>query len=118
MFEKKDLLSIKKYHFQVIVTSLKQLNDLKNTSIPFHLKINTGMNRLGLSIDDFKKAFAICRHHSEYCLKGVMTHFATSDKNHYQYLKFKEALKGLDLTSLMIHCFSSYYIQNEELTNY
>ncbi len=118
VFEKKDLLSIKKYHFQVIVTSLKQLNDLKNTSIPFHLKINTGMNRLGLSIDDFKKAFAICRHHSEYCLKGVMTHFATSDKNHYQYLKFKEALKGLDLTSLMIHCFSSYSLQKEDLTNY
>ena len=38
VFEKKDLSKIKKYHLQVIVTTLKQLEELKDTSIPFHLK--------------------------------------------------------------------------------
>ena len=118
VFEKKDLSKIKKYHLQVIVTTLKQLEELKDTSIPFHLKVNTGMNRLGLSIEDFKKAFFLCHHHPQYCLKGIMTHFATADENHKQYQVFKEALQGLDCSSLMIHCFSSNSLQQDDLTNY
>ena len=118
VFEKEDLSKIKKYHLQVIVTTLKQLEELKDTSILFHLKVNTGMNRLGLSIEDFKKAFFLCHHHPQYCLKGIMTHFATADENHKQYQVFKEALQGLDCSSLMIHCFSSNSLQQDDLTNY
>ena len=99
---------------------IEQQKDMyvKDTSIPFHLKVNTGMNRLGLSIEDFKKAFFLCHHHPQYCLKGIMTHFATADENHKQYQVFKEALQGLDCSSLMIHCFSSNSLQQDDLTNY
>jgi alanine racemase len=48
-------------------------------SISFHLKIDTGMNRLGIAtgdIDCFARQLAKCRH---LYLSGVMTHFASSE---------------------------------------
>jgi len=46
---------------------------------PFHLKIDTGMNRLGISPDDvekFARLYADCRHVE---LAGTFTHFASSE---------------------------------------
>src|ERR1700674_1339098 len=47
--------------------------------VPFHLKIDTGMNRLGIASADvecFARQLAKCKHLS---LGGVMTHFASSE---------------------------------------
>ncbi|HUJ31812.1 MAG TPA: alanine racemase [Candidatus Acidoferrum sp.] len=51
----------------------------KPSRMPFHLKINTGMNRLGISpseIDAFAGALADCKH---IALEGTFTHFASSE---------------------------------------
>jgi alanine racemase len=47
--------------------------------VPFHLKINTGMNRLGISpdeIESFARALAECKHIQ---LEGTFTHFASAE---------------------------------------
>jgi len=47
--------------------------------VPFHLKINTGMNRLGISpseIEAFAKNLAACSHIK---LEGTFTHFASAE---------------------------------------
>src|SRR4029077_17626380 len=47
--------------------------------VPFHLKIDTGMNRLGIATTDvecFARQLAKCKHLR---LGGVMTHFASSE---------------------------------------
>ena len=47
--------------------------------VPFHLKINTGMNRLGISPDEiepFARALADCKHIQ---LEGTFTHFASAE---------------------------------------
>lgn len=49
------------------------------TRLKFHLKINSGMNRLGISpceINAFAAAFADCRHLE---LEGTFTHFASAE---------------------------------------
>lgn len=51
----------------------------KPSRVPFHLKINTGMNRLGISpseVDAFAKALAECPHIE---LEGTFTHFASAE---------------------------------------
>ena len=51
----------------------------KKSRAPFHLKINTGMNRLGIGsneIDAFVAALADCRH---IALEGTFTHFASAE---------------------------------------
>src|SRR6266852_8772845 len=48
-------------------------------SVAFHLKIDSGMNRLGIATSDmdcFARQLAKCPH---LCLGGVMTHFASSE---------------------------------------
>jgi alanine racemase len=47
--------------------------------VPFHLKINTGMNRLGISpdeVDSFARMLSDCRHIE---LEGTYTHFASAE---------------------------------------
>ena len=51
----------------------------KSARVPFHLKINSGMNRLGISPDEieaFASALADCRHIK---LEGTFTHFASAE---------------------------------------
>ena len=51
----------------------------RRKQVDFHLKIDTGMNRLGVSPNDmecFAREFAKCRHLR---LSGVFTHFASSE---------------------------------------
>ena len=51
----------------------------KAPRVPFHLKINTGMNRLGISpaeVEAFARALAECPHLE---LEGTFTHFASAE---------------------------------------
>ena len=69
----------------------------KSSRVPFHLKINTGMNRLGIlpdEVDAFCKALADCPHIQ---LEGTYTHFAsaedfTSEQNTAQEQLFRDCL--------------------------
>lgn len=51
----------------------------KSARVPFHVKINSGMNRLGISpgeIEAFARALADCKHIR---LEGTFTHFASAE---------------------------------------
>jgi alanine racemase len=76
-----------KNHLTPSVTRLEDVQHLERAAkaahiksrLRFHLKINTGMNRLGLSpseIDRFAGALAECRHLE---LEGTFTHFASAE---------------------------------------
>jgi len=81
----------------------------------FHLKINTGMNRLGIlpsEIDAFAAAFADCRHLE---LEGTFTHFAsaedfsarqTSDQEQV-FQKCLEKLRALGISPGIVHMANS-----------
>jgi alanine racemase len=84
-------------------------------SYPFHLKINSGMNRLGIapdSVKEFAKALAKCPHLR---LQGTYTHFAsaedfTSPQTGEQEAIFMKALQGLRAAGVdpgMIHLANS-----------
>jgi alanine racemase len=72
----------------------------KSAPVPFHLKINTGMNRLGISpseIEDFARELGDCRHIR---LEGTLTHFASAEdfkaqQTDDQETLFRECLKRL-----------------------
>ena len=72
------------------INSLKQL---KKTRHPYiHLKINTGMNRNGIEIDEIDEALEIIKERFE--LRGVFSHFCCSEEDgsdtFIQYEKFKK----------------------------
>jgi len=64
----------------------------KTAAVPFHLKINTGMNRLGIAatqIDAFAAALSECKH---IALEGTFTHFASAEDFSARQTDDQEAL--------------------------
>ncbi len=49
--------------------------------LPVHLKVDTGMARLGLRAPELTAAAALLRAHPELQLEGLMTHFACADSS-------------------------------------
>lgn len=85
VFCEAELEAVADYRIDVVVHCRPQLDMLLkaniSTSIHVHLKMNSGMNRLGFIPDEFIAAFnqlKTCRH-----VSGItfMTHFATADKD-------------------------------------
>lgn len=88
---------------QILANTKKQLN--------IHLKVNTGMNRYGISsLREFEKCLNLVQS-SRLNLKGVYTHFATTDNYVEQqtqtFLKFLSILKKHNLKPI-IHADNSH----------
>lgn len=121
VFDESDIETIIKNNITVVVENLTQLKLLKNTNIKFHLKFNTGMNRLGLNLTDSLKAInEVNKKEEEYNLKGVLTHFADDDASHICYDRFKFLVEKLKKDNLVISCFASSSISEklDDISNY
>jgi alanine racemase len=76
-------------HFKMLLKFLDNDN-IKNKCINIHLKINSGMNRLGInSIEEFKEIYKISKLKG-INIEGVSTHFATADCD---IINFKKQLE-------------------------
>lgn len=103
----------KNYDITVSVTSLDWLEKsyLKLNGIKVHIKINTGMNRLGLnSIEEVKRAMKLLRNAE---VEGIYSHLVISDQkdnimNEKQIAKFKSIYTEVD------HCFKYVHIANSD----
>jgi len=111
-------------HLTPTVTRVEDLRHLeraaksargKSSRVPFHLKINTGMNRLGIlpsEIEAFASALADCRHIE---FEGVFTHFASAEdfkapQTDDQERLFRESvdrLRALGATPRIVHMANS-----------
>lgn len=87
----------------------------KSSRVPFHLKINTGMNRLGIEpqeIEAFARALADCPHLQ---LEGTFTHFASAedftaqqtDVQECLFRKCLERLRALEVFPGIVHMANS-----------
>lgn len=99
--------------FDYTCNSFLDVQTLANTKkcLNIHLKINTGMNRYGVSsFREFEKCLNLIKS-SNLLLKGVYTHFATTDNYVEQqtqvFLKFLSILKKHNLKPI-IHADNSH----------
>lgn len=58
-----------------------------NKKIPIHVKIDSGMHRAGLTPDDALKFIPTIEKYHNVCLKGIFTHFATSDEKDLSFTR-------------------------------
>lgn len=113
-----------RYRLTPTVTRVEDLRHLeraaksamkKSARFPFHLKVNTGMNRLGISlgeIEAFAGALKDCPHLK---LEGTFTHFAsaenfTSPQTDKQECVFRQALdrlRALKISPGIVHMANS-----------
>lgn len=86
-------------HFNLLLEHLKDKPQNKTLCINIHLKVNSGMNRLGInSIEEFKKIYKIANE-KNIKIEGVTSHFATADcdKSFFrkQINEFKQFLEAI-----------------------
>lgn len=85
----------------------------KDASISLHIKIDTGMGRIGIkSADELKSIEKLIKEDSRLELHGIYTHFATADELDDTYFKqqlstFKEMLASLDKQPPVVHSSNS-----------
>lgn len=84
---------------------LKQLLSISHNNLKVHIKLNTGMNRLGLKTkEDVNLAYELISN-SDLILEGIFTHLYDSmnlEKSNSQYKKFEELTNQIDLSKIPI----------------
>ncbi|MFC0612309.1 alanine racemase [Scopulibacillus daqui] len=116
-----DVLTAVKYHISLTVYQAEWLEEAmrfykKNDPVFLHLKLDTGMGRLGIRDEQSLSRFARkLKEDNRFVLEGVYTHFATADEDdesyfNEQYQRFKTGLSWLKKENInpnMIHCGNS-----------
>lgn len=130
-YTKKDILILDKVNDfskitnQMIITivSKKHLLEMVSSKYNFrvHLKINTGMNRKGIFVDEFDECKEIIDNCQNISLEGIYTHYASNKKSdlNKQYSYFKSVVTKVDKKKYLIHASSSVssLLLKENLTN-
>ena len=104
-------------NIDVTVTNKSYLEKIKNYNLNVHIKIDTGMNRLGVKEkEEFNEMINIINNSSLY-LKGIFTHIydaLNSDNTNKQIEQFKDITSGIDLSKIDI----VHIAQSDTLINY
>jgi alanine racemase len=74
----------------------------RNTTCAYHLKIDTGMNRLGFRFDNLRRTVPAVLGSPNLRLEAIYTHFATADDPEHalfdqQRMRFEEAVKNVNM---------------------
>jgi alanine racemase len=82
-FKPADLPLLTQYSLTPVIHNAEQVEMLRLTAlareIDVYLKVNTGMNRLGFTLDNLRAAYNALRLHLQVGKLTVMTHFADAD---------------------------------------
>lgn len=83
-----DFNSFLEYHLEPEIFSISQLERClleigSTTFIPVHIKLDTGMHRLGFLEQDIPQLLEILRKHPQLQVKSVFTHLAASDQERF-----------------------------------
>ncbi|MFH2130954.1 MAG: UDP-N-acetylmuramoyl-L-alanyl-D-glutamate--2,6-diaminopimelate ligase [bacterium] len=113
------------YDMTIQVQSIRQAELIdriareNHTRIRVHLKVDTGMGRYGIAVEEAVNAFSQISRMKGLVAEGIMTHFAQSDEAdktyaNIQWERFETVLSGLEKKSLLpplIHaCNSGGYL--------
>jgi len=101
---------IKAFALTPVVWNFETLKVLKDAGIPFEVKVDTGMGRLGFLKSEWSKLLAELPGAR---LKGVMTHFCCAEDDpeftRFQYESFLEIVRALRkvFKKIRVHCDNS-----------
>ena len=112
-----------KYNLTLNISSfvdLDHLRDFEGKSLRVHLKIDTGMTRLGVSHDKAEAFLKEAAQIDSINIEGIYSHFSTGDEGDLFYAKKQlnrfnkviELAKKLNIDPSLIHCSNSGAILN------
>jgi len=125
LYTKKDLIIAFKNHLMPTISGLRECLICNNIGKQFsskfslHLKVDTGMSRLGFESDKFIQEFEKIKSFENISIEGIYSHLSSADEDNsldpksstqLQRLKFKELLKQINVDSdqnIKIHLANS-----------
>ncbi|KGG08757.1 alanine racemase [Prochlorococcus marinus] len=125
LYTKKDLIIAFKNDLMPTISSLRECLICNNIGKQFglkyslHLKVDTGMSRLGFESDKFIQEFEKIKSFENISIEGIYSHLSSADEDNsldpksstqLQRLKFKELLKQINVDSdhnIKIHLANS-----------
>jgi alanine racemase len=105
MFEREELPTVQQHEFQPVVHSDAQLQMLEGAGGPplhVHLKVNTGMNRLGFRVERVREVWQRLKAMPVVSKVSLLTHFANAENAsavltpEVQLRRFREGTAGID----------------------
>ncbi len=112
--KKDDLEAAFKNNVTLTIISYDYFKDIKDTKfkLKVHIKLNTGMNRIGIKKQDELESIIKEIKDTNLTLEGIYTHFATSGVYDayfdMQLAKFKELTSNIDLKKIpIVHLYNS-----------
>ncbi len=102
MFDRAELATVRDCQLEIVVHNDEQLAMLAeagHASIPVHLKVNTGMNRLGFHPTRVREVFAMLKGMPSVSRVSLMTHFANAENPQATLSSGLQMQRFLDCTS-------------------
>ena len=103
-----DYSNIKYYHNHNVIATINSLEDIEKiiksskqrNIVRVHIKIDTGMSRMGCNIDEFDKILTKCKESSFIKVEGIYSHLANSNNkkinyNNHQITSFQNAINKI-----------------------
>jgi len=125
LYTKRDLIKCFKNDLMPTISSIRECLICNNigkhfgSKFPLHLKVDTGMSRLGFEYDKFVQQFEKVKSFENILIKGIYSHLSSADEakaidsqsiTQLQRLKFNELLKQINLdrnNEIKIHLSNS-----------
>lgn len=103
-----------------------EVADAHNMKAPYHLAINSGMNRIGVRYDQAVEFLSQVSFHRALDLQGCFTHFATADAAETldfqiqinRFMESMRALHGAGINPGIVHCDNSAAIYRFPKTHF
>tara|TARA_B100001741_G_scaffold298545_1_gene284188 strand:+ start:399 stop:1481 length:1083 start_codon:yes stop_codon:yes gene_type:complete len=108
-----ELDNIERHNIDLTVYNDFFIDGLEESGKEFstHIKIDTGMHRVGCEPEDFKNLYNKIKKSKSINLSGICTHFPLADEKieptQESIELFKETIKDIDLDDLLIHADNS-----------
>ena len=92
----------------MVKQAIKNISDENEKALWLHLKLDTGMGRLGMKdVEEYKEVIDIISKYDQLVFEGVYTHFACADEPGdsmaTQYQKLKELVRTVEKRTYNTH---------------
>ena len=114
---------IRQKNISVVTLSKEYVEKADFKDVNVHIKLNTGMNRIGIRPEEAKEVFKILKEKGAN-IEGITSHFSSADTDpdysQKQYDIFKNCVNSLDydFPYIHMHATDSAIIIKDELCNY
>lgn len=76
--------------FKKCIEALKHISPLNLPKIYIHIKLETGMNRLGINENEIEELILLLNTNKQFVVKSIFSHLAASDESEYDYFTINQ----------------------------